>query len=80
MATKSHFLRGHIVDGRALFDSVQLAVEPSDFDVEEGAPIFGRLLALRAPGRLQSGVGESGLQRTRRLARFFRHRGAQIGD
>ena len=61
-------LRGHVVDRRALLDRVELAVEPGDVDVEQLAPIFGRLLALRAPGRLQSGVGESGLERLFRPA------------
>ena len=59
-------LRGHVVDRRALLDGVELAVEPGHLDVEQLAPIFRRLLALRAPGRLQAGVGERGLQRLRR--------------
>ena len=41
----------------------QLAVEPGDLDVEQLAPELGRLLALGAPGRLQAGIGERGLQR-----------------
>ena len=57
------FLRGHVVDRGALLDGVELAVEPGDLDVEELAPIFGGLLALGAPGRLQAGIGEGGLQR-----------------
>jgi len=71
MATKSHF-DGQL-DRRALLDGVELAVEPSDLDVEQAAPILGRLLALRAPRRLQSGVGEGSLQRLRRLAGFLGH-------
>src|SRR4029077_11930161 len=66
-------LRGHVVDRRALLDSIELAVEPGDLDVEQAAPILGRLLALRAPRRLQAGVGEGGFQRPRRLARFLGH-------
>ena len=66
-------LRGHVVDRRALLDGVELAVEPGHFDVEQLAPIFRRLLALRAPGRLQAGVGEGGLQRLRRHAGFLGH-------
>ena len=56
-------LRGHVVDRRALLDGVELAVEPGHFDVEQLAPIFRRLLALGAPGRLQAGVGEGRLER-----------------
>ena len=74
MATKSHFCVGHVVDRRALLDRVELAVEPGDVDVEQLAPIFGRLLALRAPGGLQSGVGERGLERLIRPASRFGQR------
>src|SRR6202035_3463008 len=59
---KIPFLRSHIVDRRALLDGVELAVEPGDFDVEQLAPPFGRLLALRAPGGLQACIGERRLQ------------------
>ena len=55
-------LRGHIVDRGALLDGVELAVEPGHLDVEQLAPILGRLLALGAPGRLQPGIGEGCLQ------------------
>ena len=57
------FLRGHVVDGGALLGSAEFAVEPGDLDVEELAPEFRGLLALGAPGRLQSGVREGRLQR-----------------
>ena len=65
------FLRGHVVDGGALLDGVELAVEPGHLDIEQLAPLFGRLLALGAPGGLQPGVGEGGLQRLLRTP----HRG-----
>ena len=77
MATKSHFWIGHVVDRGALLDRVELAVEPGDVDVEQLAPVFRRLLALGAPGRLQSGVGERGLERLLRTARGL---GERLGD
>ena len=63
-------LRGHVVDRGALLDGVELAVEPGHLDVEQLAPVFGRLLALRAPGRLQAGVGERRLERLLRTSHF----------
>ena len=62
------FLRGHVVDRGALLDGVELAVEPGDLDVEQLAPVLGRLLALGAPGGLQAGIGEGGLERLLRAA------------
>ena len=62
------FLARHIVDRGALLGGGKLAVEPGHLDVEELAPVFGRLLALRAPGRLQAGIGEGRLQRLLRSA------------
>ena len=56
-------LGGHVVDGGALLGGVELAVEPGDLDVEQLAPVLGGLLALGAPGRLQAGIGEGGLER-----------------
>ena len=67
------FLRGHVVDRGALLDGVELAVEPGHLDVEQLAPVFGRLLALRAPGRLQAGIGERRLQRLARPAGLLAH-------
>ena len=46
------FLRSRVFDRRALLDRIELAVKPSHFDVEQSAPIFRRLFALGAPGRL----------------------------
>src|SRR6202035_5644797 len=66
-------LRSHIVDRGALRDVIKLAIEPSDIDVEKLAPVLRRLLALRAPGRLQARVGERGPEGSRRLARLFRY-------
>ena len=57
------FLRGHVVDRGALLDGVELAVEPGHLDIEELAPVFGRRLALGAPGGLQAGIGEGSLER-----------------
>ena len=68
-------LRGHVVDRGALLDGVELAVEPGDVDVEQLAPILGRRLALGAPGGLQAGVGEGGLERL--LGHADRHRVGQ---
>src|SRR5262249_37806734 len=65
------FLRGHVVDGGALLHGIKLAIEPGYLDVEELAPIFGGLLALRAPCRLQTGIGEGSLQRLLRSAGFL---------
>ena len=62
------FLRGHVVDRGALLDGVELAVEPGHLDVEQLAPVFGRRLALGAPGGLQAGIGERRLQRLLRAA------------
>ncbi len=53
----------HVVDRGALLGGVELAVEPGDLDVEQLAPVLGGPLALRAPGRLQAGVGERCLER-----------------
>ena len=61
-------LRGHVVDGGALLDGVELAVEPGHVDVEQLAPIRGRLLALGAPGGLKAGVREGRLERLARRA------------
>ena len=69
-------LRGHVVDGGALLGGRQLAVEPGHLDIEQLAPELGRLLALRAPGRLQAGIGERGLQRLLGPAHLGRHGGA----
>jgi hypothetical protein len=49
-------LRSHIIDRGALRDAVKLAIEPGDVDVEQLAPIFSRLLALRTPCRLQARI------------------------
>src|SRR5262245_12246415 len=38
-------------------------VEPSHVDIEELAPIFGRLLALGTPTQLKTDIGERGFQR-----------------
>ena len=75
-------LRGHVVDGRALFHRIELAIEPGHFHVEELAPVFGGLLALGTPGGLQAGIGEGGLQRFFRPPGFLgesRKRGRQQG-
>src|ERR1700727_1371230 len=66
-------VRTLIVSSGALRDVIKLAIEPSDIDVEKLAPVLRRLLALRAPGRLQARVGERGPEGSRRLARLFRY-------
>ncbi|MHC2371955.1 hypothetical protein ACVIQT_006603 [Bradyrhizobium diazoefficiens] len=69
------FLRGHVVDRGALLHRIELAVEPGDFDVEQLAPEFRGLLALRTPGSLEAGVGERRLQRLLRSSDFSRQCG-----
>ena len=71
------FLGGHVVDGGALLGCGQFAVEPGDVDVEQLAPVFGGLLALGAPGGLQAGVGEGGLQRLVRSRGLLGHIGGE---
>ena len=71
-------LRRHVVDGGALLDGVKLSVEPGHVDVEKLAPIFGGLLALRAPARLQTGVREGCLERLFGSARLFREGHAEL--
>ena len=73
-------LRGHVVDGGALLHRVELAVEPGHLDVEELAPVFGRLLALGAPGGLQAGIGEGRLERLLGCADRLRPLGERRAD
>ncbi len=56
-------LRRHVVDRRTLLGRAELAIEPSDLDVEELAPIFGGALSLGAPSCLQTGVRKGRLER-----------------
>jgi hypothetical protein len=70
MAAKSHFCE----DRGALLLRGQFAVEPGHVHIEQLAPVFRRLLALCAPRRLQTGIGESRLQRLFRPGRHLRQR------
>ena len=69
------FLVCYVFDCGKLLGVRKRAIKPGHLDVEELAPVFGRLLALGAPTYLQTNIGERGLQRFLGPAGCFCHFG-----